>query len=411
MKKENELPRASGIYKITCLLSEKVYVGSAVDMKSRKNIHLHHLRNSKHHSKHLQRAFHKHGELNFKFSVLELVESKGDLIKREQYYIDLLKSFDSKCGFNTNPIAGSRLGAKLSKEAKDKIGKSKIGRKMSPESIRKNIESRAWYSHSDETRKKMSSAKKGIVFTQQHRENIRLNNGATGKPAHNRGVSITEETRLKIKESLKKAEKQTCVHCGFVATPSKIARWHNDFCLKNPNIDIEKEKQRRKTKESIRLKMGLAISKAMESEDYKAKRKQVYEKSPILTCPHCGYESKNAGNMYKSHFDNCLKNPNVDLEAIQRVKEEAKIKAKITKEKNKTLITCPHCNKSSYNKGNMMLNHFDRCRANPNGTPRPVKVYIKKEKKLYTCNHCGFQSYKLGSMNRWHFDNCKNKNS
>lgn len=75
----------------------------------------------------------------------------------------------------------TRLGAKLSQEAKDKIAKAHKGKKLSPEhraqaaiagignrsktgmtnsaeTIKKILASRSWYKHSDETRKKMSAA-------------------------------------------------------------------------------------------------------------------------------------------------------------------------------------------------------------------------------------------------------------
>ena len=33
--------------------------------------------------------------------------------------------------------------------------------------------------------------------------------------------------------------------------------------------------------------------------------KAMWANAPILTCPHCGKESKNKGNMNRYHFDKC----------------------------------------------------------------------------------------------------------
>jgi group I intron endonuclease len=82
--------RASGIYKITNLITQKFYIGSSIDLCRRKIEHFSALRTNKHHSILLQRAFNKYGEENFIFEVVECCE-KENLIKREQHYLDTLK--------------------------------------------------------------------------------------------------------------------------------------------------------------------------------------------------------------------------------------------------------------------------------------------------------------------------------
>lgn len=113
--------KQSGIYKITNLVNSKIYIGSAVNLVVRKNCHFRELRNYIHPNKRLQNAFNKHGEHNFKFEVLELVEDKTQLIIREQHYIGTLlfaseksNKFDKR-GYNVQRIADSSLGIKRSK--------------------------------------------------------------------------------------------------------------------------------------------------------------------------------------------------------------------------------------------------------------------------------------------------------
>ena len=120
----------SGIYHIKNKTNNKKYIGSAIDLKSRFRTHVYNLKNNLHHSKHLQNAWNKYGSENFEFVILECVE-KEKLIEREQYYLDLFKSYREE--YNSCPVAGSPLGTKQSPETiMKKIAKIK-GLKRSEE--------------------------------------------------------------------------------------------------------------------------------------------------------------------------------------------------------------------------------------------------------------------------------------
>lgn len=95
-----------GIYKITNIVNGKFYIGSSKNINNRKNRHASSLRCGKHHSTHLQRAFDKYGHEKFKFEVVERCK-EGELIEREQYYLDLLKPYDYKVGYNESILANS----------------------------------------------------------------------------------------------------------------------------------------------------------------------------------------------------------------------------------------------------------------------------------------------------------------
>ncbi len=122
------------IYKISNLINNKFYIGSAIDYNRRLREHKSMLRLNKHSCKHLQNAYNKYGIDNFKFEIIEQVEDKTKLIEREQYYIDTLKP-----EYNKNLIAGNSLGLKHTEESKRKISESRInnkwcvGRKLSEE--------------------------------------------------------------------------------------------------------------------------------------------------------------------------------------------------------------------------------------------------------------------------------------
>lgn len=99
----------SGIYKITCRVNNKFYIGSAKDIKTRWVHHKSKLRRSKHDNPLLQKAVNKYGLCSFIFEVIEQCSVK-DLLIKEQYYLDTLQPFNSK-GYNisikaTNPMLG-----------------------------------------------------------------------------------------------------------------------------------------------------------------------------------------------------------------------------------------------------------------------------------------------------------------
>lgn len=91
----------------------------------------------------------------------------------------------------------------------------------------------------DATRKNMSVSKIGVQLSKMHRENIGIGN--TGR-------NVSEETRLKISEAKKgitpnrpmtdsyrsllqrPKEKSVCACCGKLVAINMLNRWHNDNC-------------------------------------------------------------------------------------------------------------------------------------------------------------------------------------
>lgn len=119
-----------GIYSIKNKINDKIYIGSSIDIQNRWYIHKSDLIKNKHHNIYLQRAWKKYGEENFEFTIIELVENEGDLLEREQYWLDTLESYNSKKGYNINPTAGSQLGRKLSEKSKIKMQNSSKTKKV-----------------------------------------------------------------------------------------------------------------------------------------------------------------------------------------------------------------------------------------------------------------------------------------
>jgi len=94
----------SGVYIIFQRSTLRAYVGSSQNVQTRVGQHQRALRQNKHHSKFLQRAWNKHGECDFGFLPLEYC-GRDLRIEREQFWMDFVKP-----EFNSNPIAASSEG-------------------------------------------------------------------------------------------------------------------------------------------------------------------------------------------------------------------------------------------------------------------------------------------------------------
>lgn len=89
----------SGIYMITCVHTNKVYVGSSKNMKSRYQVHLSDLKRGKHGNPYMINAYNKYGKEAFKFSVLEYCVCEI-LLDREYFWINYYESTNPEKGFN-----------------------------------------------------------------------------------------------------------------------------------------------------------------------------------------------------------------------------------------------------------------------------------------------------------------------
>ena len=113
----------SGIYKITCLATNQMYVGYSVNLKDREgkyrkmNIPNQPL---------IRESIQKHGWENHKFEIIEYCE-KEQLKIREKYWIKKLNTFNH--GLNKNIGGGGPITH--TEETKSKISKYRKGRKQS----------------------------------------------------------------------------------------------------------------------------------------------------------------------------------------------------------------------------------------------------------------------------------------
>lgn len=116
---------ATGIYCIENLVNGKKYIGAAKNIYSRIKSHKSYLMRNIHYNWHLQNAWNKYGESNFKFIVILICKTK-DLDMQEIRFIKLHKSNNNKYGYNVE--GGGGAGKDVSLRTRKKISLAKKAR-------------------------------------------------------------------------------------------------------------------------------------------------------------------------------------------------------------------------------------------------------------------------------------------
>lgn len=195
----------ASIYAIYNLINDKIYVGQTTEIYTHKRWkkHIYSLRNGKHNNSHLQSAWNKYGETNFKFIVLEEC-LELELDANEQIWIDSLNSM-SPWGYNMR--AGGRNG-KHSDETRRKLSVANMGRHHSDETRKKMSIARSGEKHpnfgkhpSSKTREKLSAAHMDKHPSNKTRE--KMSASTAGEKHPNFGKHLSEETREKISAAKK----------------------------------------------------------------------------------------------------------------------------------------------------------------------------------------------------------------
>lgn len=148
----------SGVYGIFSKIDDRVYIGSATNFDLRKKTHFDKLKSNVHVNKPLQNFVNKYGIENIEFRVLAKCPSEY-CIKLEQFFLD---SFENK--FNIRVVAESNFGLKASDETKQKMSKVRKGKAIRGYGL----------IVTEETKFKMSEAGKNKVFTEEHKQNLKL---------------------------------------------------------------------------------------------------------------------------------------------------------------------------------------------------------------------------------------------
>lgn len=184
-----------GIYMISCLISEKVYIGSAQSLKIRYSSHFNALKRKAHQNKHLQSAYNLYGEDQFVFSPIEYCQVDC-LTTREQYWTDYFKSYNNKFGYNQRPIVDSNRGVRFCEQARRSFSEGAKKRLQRPEELERLRRQAVLVSQSDAIKAKISKSRTGIGHTEEAKARI---------AASLKGRAHTPEAIERMRKSQQKA--------------------------------------------------------------------------------------------------------------------------------------------------------------------------------------------------------------
>jgi len=201
----------SGIYCIENIVNNKKYIGQTINFYKRKSDHFSALRNNRHKSIHLQRAFNIYGESSFIFKVLIYCEPKSNtLTLYEQFFVDYYKTnlynIRKECVDNN-------LGMVHSDKTKEKISKTKTGIQYSKErKVKKKLETyntgrfKKGKEHPLYGKKGKDSPFYGKKASLKTRN--KMSDAKKGKPGSRLGTHQTEECKNKISEFWRKRREE-----------------------------------------------------------------------------------------------------------------------------------------------------------------------------------------------------------
>lgn len=241
-----------GIYSIKNLVTNQLYIGSAININNRFKIHKKELRKNIHTNNKLQNSWNKYGEESFIFTPEEIVENKKDLIKTEQEWLDVLwTSFNL---YNICPTAGSCLGRRFSEESKEKMSKSHKGKpapmlgkhhtdktketlaiaaKKQWDDVRQGKRLLEKKIVSSETREKQSLVKKGIKFSTEQKKNMSLAAKEAWRIRKEKGRAFCSEEKKKKISLAKKGRTLSEVTKNKMSLAQKIRRLSEKGNLNN----------------------------------------------------------------------------------------------------------------------------------------------------------------------------------
>lgn len=205
----SDLKNKSGIYLWTHKESGKIYIGSAFDLSYRISKYLSkgYLLNKKG-SSYIYNALLDHGYSAFSLAILEYIdtlnlskeEAKNLILKREQFYLDNMLP-----EFNILKVAGSLLGYTHSDETKAKLSEAFsgennpfYGKTHSEQTLIKISEVHKGKSFSDDTKAKMSFVQRSIDRTGENNPMF----GKTGESNPFYGKTHSAETLTKMSKKV-----------------------------------------------------------------------------------------------------------------------------------------------------------------------------------------------------------------
>ncbi len=203
----------SGIYCIENMVNKKKYIGKARDIDIRFKEHKARLNKKNHDNIHLQGAWDKYGEENFKFYLLQEAP-KEQLNLLEIELIEEFNTADPDFGYNKTKGGEGCFGRITSEETRQKLRKINLGRVFSQEWRDKIGKGHKGIVRSKESKLKQSIANIGKKYPKEFGEAIierkmniisgNGNNNHVGVSFRNKGESKPWSARIYVKDLKKR---------------------------------------------------------------------------------------------------------------------------------------------------------------------------------------------------------------
>jgi group I intron endonuclease len=183
------------IYRITNMVNNKYYIGSAESFARREWQHKYNLKRGDHKNPHLQAAWNKYGGDAFVFEILEEIPEGKSAFEVENTYLHVHVGLFECYNVNTDAI-GMRTGIPMSEVSKQKMITNRTGKAAGAEHYRYG------QTLSSEVRQKIGNTQRGVAKperTEEHRRNLAIANAGNQNWL---GKTHTEESKNKLRRAI-----------------------------------------------------------------------------------------------------------------------------------------------------------------------------------------------------------------
>lgn len=183
------------IYRITNMVNNKYYIGSAESFSRREWQHKNDLKKGVHKNPHLQSSWDKYGGDAFIFEILEEIPEGKTTFEVENIYLHTHVGLPECYNINTDAI-GMRTGIPMSEASKQQLSVNRTGKHAGADHYRYG------QTLSPEVRQKIGDTQRGVAKperTEEHRRNLAI--ASTGNQNW-LGKTHTEKTKAKLRRAV-----------------------------------------------------------------------------------------------------------------------------------------------------------------------------------------------------------------
>ncbi len=223
------------IYKITNVITNKVYIGQTTKTLSER-IQNHHNSMVSNVNTHLYNAMRKYGWDNFKFEIIAEAQTQQELDELETYYIQLYDSiqngYNMTPGGNNNPMRSVVVSEKHIAKMRSPEVRKKISESMKASYQRRGGVNEEHRKHLSESRKMLYASDKGDAIKDKFRQSFKFS------PEHFRALNDAKNKAVYC------VNVEGQVVAEFTRVKDAALWWYNSgYAVKRPDILLGRIKQ------------------------------------------------------------------------------------------------------------------------------------------------------------------------